>query len=198
MTRRIVLMLAALTVGVGLIGALRAQSAPAAPATYKLDGVHSMVIFRIKHLGVSYTYGRFNDVSGTVKWAGSNPAGASFDVTIKAASVDTNEPRRDQHLRGPDFFDAKQFPTIRFKSTNTEAGEGGAFKLTGNLTLHGVTQPITVTFQQIGEGKDPWGGYRAGFESTFKIKRSDFGMTKILNAAGDEVTLMVSLEGIRK
>lgn len=168
----------------------------AAAETYAVDPVHSTVLFKIKHLGISYTYGRFNDVSGSFL-LDEDPAKSMIAVSVKAASVDTHNAKRDAHLKGPDFFSVKEFPTITFKSTAIKK-EGNAYTITGDLTLHGVTKSITVEATHVGSGKDPWGGYRTGFDMTFSIKRSDYGMKNLLEAAGDDVQLTVGVEGIRK
>jgi len=161
---------------------------------HKLDTAHTAVYFRIQHLGMSYTYGRFNDVAGEVVVGGEGHE-SSFSFTIKAASIDTHNDKRDQHLRSPDFFNAKQYPVITFKSTGAHA-HGGKLHVNGDLTLHGVTKPISTMVTKMGEGKDPWGNYRVGYASEFTIKRSDFGMNKMLEAVGDEVELMMSFEVI--
>ena len=158
-----------------------------------LDPVHSAVVFSISHLNTSNQHGRFNEIEGSVTTGDD----ASFGFSVQAASVDTNNAKRDDHLRGPDFFNAKQFPTISFASTEATANDAG-YELTGELTLHGVTNPITVQMNKIGEGDDPKGNHRVGFETTFTIKRSDFGMNNMLEIVGDEVTLTVSYEAIRQ
>jgi len=180
------------------LGFALSSTAVQAADTYTVDPVHTAALFKIKHLGVSYTYGRFNDVSGTVAFDAANPAASKVDITIQAGSVDTFNQKRDAHLANPDFFDAKQFPVLKFVSTAFKKVDDNTFDVTGDFTLHGVTKPITIKAVKIGEGKDPWGGYRIGFESTFTIKRSDFGMTKMMEAVGDDVTVTFSTEGIKK
>lgn len=180
------------------LGFALAPATADAADTYMVDPVHTAALFKVKHVGVSYTYGRFNDVSGTVIFDAANPAASKVDITIQAASVDTDNQKRDAHLANPDFFDAKQFPVLKFVSTAFKKVDDSTFDVTGDFTLHGVTKPITITAVKIGEGKDPWGGYRIGFESTFAIKRSDFGMTKMMEAVGDEVTVTFATEGIKK
>lgn len=166
--------------------------------TYDIDASHSAAIFKVKHVGVAYTYGRFNDLKGTVVFDAANPAASKVEVIIQAASVDTYNQKRDAHLANPDFFDAKQFPVLKFTSTAFKKVSDTTFEVAGDFTLHGVTKPITVTATKTGEGKDPWGGYRIGFETTFTIKRSDYGMTKMMEAASDEVVITFATEGIRK
>lgn len=180
--------------------ALLALALPALAAdTYRVDPEHASVMFKVKHLGVSYTYGRFNEVSGSFVLDEANPAASRLEVVIKTQSVDTGNERRDRHLRNADFFDAGQFPEIRFVSKTVSRAEPNQFTVTGDLTLHGVTRPLTVTINKVGAGPDPWGGQRAGGELTFTVKRSDFGMSYGLpDVVGDEVTLFVSLEGIKQ
>ncbi len=176
---------------------LAAGSALAAE-TYEIDGAHSQVIFKVKHLGVSYQYGRFNDVSGQVVYDEKNPAKSSVEISIKAASVDTANEKRDTHLKGPDFFNAQQFPLLTFKGKTVKKTQENAFEVTGELTVKGVTKPQTLTFTRTGAGPDPWGKYRSGGEAAFSIRRSDFGMNYMPDALGDEVQLLLTFEGVRK
>lgn len=164
---------------------------------YGVDGSHSAAIFKVKHAGVAYTYGRFNKISGSVVWDNANPAASSFEIAIDPESVDTDNDKRDQHLRNPDFFDTKQFPVLGFKSAAIKKLDDATYEVSGNLTIHGVTKPLTVKAVKTGEGKDPWGGYRIGFETSFTIKRSDFGMTKVTESVGDDVAITFSIEGIK-
>jgi len=175
----------------------------AAPGTlkaaeqYVMDAPHTAVVFRIKHLGMSYTYGRFNEVKGKFTIDSEDDGGSTFNVTIMADSIDTGLKKRDDHLRSPDFFNAKQFPVITFRSTSVESGPGG-FNVTGDLSFHGKTHSKTLFFTKLGEGKDPWGNYRIGFTADLSIKRSEFGMTQMLEIVGDDVHLMISFEGLRQ
>ncbi len=176
------------------------SGAPAAqgePETYKIDAVHSSIIFRIKHLNISYVYGRFNDVSGTVVLNETDPATCSITAEVKVESIDTHNADRDKHLKSPEFFDVEKYPTIVFKSASfKKAGE--AYEVQGNLTLHGVTKPLTVKLERTGAAADPKGDFRAGFETGFTIKRSDFGMTTAIGPIADDVRLTISLEAIRQ
>jgi polyisoprenoid-binding protein YceI len=176
--------------------ALALLAAPAAADDYAIDPTHTAVLFRVKHLGVSYTYGRFNEVEGTFKLKDGLPD--AIQVTIQAKSVDTGNKKRDDHLRGPDFFNVKQFPTITFKSKAVKRTGTDTFEVTGELSLHGKTKEITFAAKKIGEGKDPWGGYRAGAELVFTVKRSEFGMTYMPDGIGDDVRIVVGVEGIKK
>lgn len=179
--------------------ALLVSAAPVLAAdTYSIDPVHSHANFKIMHLNVGYQYGRFNDLEGTVVVDQKNPANSKVEVTVKTDSVDTKNDKRDEHLRSADFFDAKQFPTLSFKSTKVEAAGKDTYKVTGNLTLHGVTKLISFTFKKTGEGKDPWGGMRMGGEAIFTINRNDYGITYMPGGLGDNVTIMLSFEGVKK
>lgn len=164
---------------------------------YKMDGSHTAIVFRIKHLGMSYTYGRFNGVSGQFVIDTQNGGASSFSLSIRTESIDTGFQKRDDHLRSPDFFNAKQFPEITFRSTSVESVDGG-YRVAGNLSLHGATKSITIDLKKMGQGEDPWGNYRMGFAADLKIKRSDFGMTNMPEAVGDQVDLMISFEGLRQ
>ena len=186
-----------LAIGLVTVGVLIAVTPTALAGNYKIDAEHSQVLFRVKHLGVSYNYGRFNDVSGSYSFDPDDPSSYSFEVTIKTDSVDTHSERRDQHLKSPDFFNSKQFPVIRFKSKSVKI-KGEGLEATGELTLHGVKKDVTVGIEHVGSGDDPWGNYRSGFVTTFAVKRSDFDMNFMMGALGDEVTLMVNIEGIRE
>jgi polyisoprenoid-binding protein YceI len=162
--------------------------------TFNIDAGHSAVMFKVKHFGVSNAYGRFNKFSGTYT-SGDAPA---VTIEVDAASVDSANAKRDDHLKGPDFFNVNETPKITFKSTKWEDKGEGLAHVTGELTLHGVTKTVTIPVTKVGEGNDPYGGYRVGFEATFTIKRSEFGISYGLPAAvGDDVTLIVSVEAVR-
>jgi polyisoprenoid-binding protein YceI len=170
----------------------------AAGESFNIDGVHSTVIYKVKHLNIGNAYGRFNQLTGTVVLDPDQPAKSSFQVEIKSDSIDTGNGKRDTHLKSPDFFAVKQFPTITFKSKGVKKDGENAYQVSGDLTLHGVTKPVTVKVERTGAGKDPWGGFRNGFESTFTVKRSDFGMKGMLDAISDDVQLTVSSEAVKK
>lgn len=172
--------------------------APAAPALqkgeWKIDAVHSTVHFKIKHLGTSWTIGRFNGISGALSYDEAKPEASKVSVEIDANSVDTNSQQRDDHLRSPDFFSVKEFATIKFASTKV-AKSGEKLSITGDLTLHGVTKSLTFTAEKVGSSDiKEAGGPRIGFYAETSIKRSDFGMGKMLEGASDEVGLTLALE----
>lgn len=164
---------------------------------YTIDSTHSTVWFSINHLGVSTFHGRFNDLSGSFAFDAANPAACSFEVTIKADSVDTHNERRDQHLNSPDFLNSKQFPTITMKSKSVKKSGDKGFRVTADLTLHGVTKEIEIDVTLVGTGKDPRGTERSGFDAKFTIQRSDFDIKFMPGGLGEAVTLTVGIEGVR-
>lgn len=172
---------------------------------YEIDTAHSMIIFRAKHNGVSYNYGRFNEFSGKIVMtstdaSGNMVPGSLVEFEVKTASVDTGNEKRDQHLRSSDFFSAKQFPVITFKSTEVKVKEGAkdVLEVTGDLELHGVKKSITVDVEITGRAKGKQGESLIGFESTFTIKRSEFGMTYGMGPVSDDIRLTVSVEAVHK
>lgn len=174
-------------------------SYPAAAAdTYKLDPEHTSVVFRVKHVNVAYVYGRFNGPTGSFVIDANSPGNSSIEIQVNAQNVDTAVEKRDNHLRSPDFFDAGEHPVINFKSTSVKKTDPDNYEVSGNLTLLGKTRPIRIKVRQTGEGQDPWGNYRRGFETSFTVKRSEFGMNFMMGGVGDEVLLTVSVEGIRQ
>lgn len=179
----------------GLFGA--AVPALAMPS-FKVDAVHSTVLFKVKHMNAGYSYGRFNDIDGTFSYDEKNADKMSFDVTVKTESVDTGNAKRDQHLKAPDFFHAKQYPTLSFKSKKIKYLGDETFEVVGDLTCRGVTKEITVKLMHTGESKDPRGGHRCGFETTFTIKRADYGMNYMPGGLGGDVQITVALEGVAK
>jgi polyisoprenoid-binding protein YceI len=182
-----------------MFGLLVLFSSPATAAEiYKVDPVHSAITFRIKHLGVSYVRGRFNNAFGTITFDDKMPGKSSVKISVKVDDIDTFNAKRDKHLKSHEFFDAKKYPLISFHSETFQKIGEDTYEVGGQLSFHGVTRPLTVQVEHIGSAKDPWGGYRAGFETSFKVKRSDFGMTHMQGGVGDEVRLTVNIEGIRK
>ena len=163
--------------------------------TYDVDGVHSVVLFRITHFNLAAFHGRFNKVSGS--FTVDEGATGSVDITIDADSVDTNNEKRDGHLKSPDFFNVKQFPEITFKSDSLERIDGNRYEAEGTLSLHGVSNPLKVQLERIGSGEG-MGKHRTGFEAVFTIKRSEFGINYMPGALGDDVRLTVAIEGIRR
>jgi len=181
-----------------LLGMAAAPSRTADPATITLDPVHSVALFRIQHLEAGLFWGRFNALEGTVKWTMEPTAAPTFDISAKIANADTGSEKLDGNLQGPNFFNAKEFPTITFKSTGATAAGDRHWMVKGDLTLHGVTKPVEVDCVATGIGTGP-AGTKVGFECNLTLKRSDFGMKwgieKPAKALGDEVKLIIALEG---
>lgn len=172
--------------------------AQAADYTIDTKGAHAFIQFHIKHLGYSWLVGRFNRFEGEFSYDEANPDAAKVAVTIDTASIDSNHAERDKHLRGDEFLDVKQFPQARFVSTSYRELGDGRGELQGELTLHGITRPITIAVTFIGAGDDPWGGYRRGFEGRTSFALADFGIKRNLGPASKEVHLWLGVEGIRK
>lgn len=177
--------------------AVSSASAFAQATTYTIDNSHTSLIFAVSHLGFSDTYGRFNKISGTVAWDASAPAASKLDVTIDANTIDTNDAKRDEHLKNADFFNVKQFPLITFKSTKVVV-DGDKVSVTGDMTMHGATKPVTLSLTKLKEGATPFKDVRIGFRGTTTVKRSDFGMNGMQGGIGDEIAIMLSFEAIKK
>ena len=164
---------------------------------YDYDAVHSSVSFKARHLDISWIHGRFNEVSGKFSLDRNDPSKSTFELTIKAASIDTANRARDEHLRQPDYFDTNQYPTIEFKSTSTKPIKGG-YEVTGDFTMHGTTKPITLVLMGGKEHvfKDV---KRVAFSTELSLKRSDYGFDKnAIGPIGDEALIMIDCEGVRK
>jgi polyisoprenoid-binding protein YceI len=181
------------------IGMLANAGSPTASAAdeYDYDLVHSSVSFKARHLDISWIHGRFNDVAGKFSLDREDPTKSTFALTIKADSVDTANKARDEHLRQPDYFDTKQYPTIDFKSTSTKAIEGG-YEVTGDFTMHGTTQKIILVLKG-GKEHDFKGTKRVAFSTELALKRSDYGFDKkAIGPIGDKALIMIDCEGVRK
>ncbi|GAA4903096.1 polyisoprenoid-binding protein YceI [Stackebrandtia albiflava] len=163
---------------------------PALTGVYTLDPSHSRLGFTARHAMVTKVRGGFTEFEGTGRLDFDNPANSTAEVTIQVASVDTRNEQRDAHLRNNDFFDAPTYPTITFKSTGVEQIDETDYKMTGDLTIKGVTKPITIAFEYIGASQDPYGNQRVGFEGKASLNRSDFGVN--FNAALETGGVLVS------
>lgn len=175
--------------------------AMAEPVTYKVDADHSGVGFSIRHF-VSNVSGRFRDFDGVIKYDKANPAASSVEFTVKAASIDTSNNDRDEHLRSKDFFDVQKFPTLTFTSTKVAAKDANTLDVTGNLTMHGVTKAITIPVTILGTVKTPK-GEKAGFETNFKVDRKEYGITwnNVMDSGpvlGDDVKVNIEIEANRQ
>lgn len=176
---------------------------PAGAATYEVDNVHSTVGFTVRHLAISKTRGSFPDFKATFVYEKDNPAAWFCEAVIQTASVDTGNDKRDEHLRSADFFNVEKFPTMTFKSTAVAMTTETEGTITGDLTIAGVTKPVTLDLEFLGEIVDPWGNPRAGFAASGKINRNDFGLSynKVMETGGlvvgDEIQISLEIEGIQ-
>jgi polyisoprenoid-binding protein YceI len=177
----------------GLLGA--AMSAQAAPVTYKLDPGHTMVLFSWSHFGFSNPTANFGISDGTLVFDQQNPSKSSVEVTMPLANLDTHVPALDNHLKEPDFFDAGKFPTVTFKSTSVQSVGGNHYKVTGDLTVHGVTKSVVLNATLNKSGAHPMTGQPAiGFNATGTLKRSDFGLGAYVPKVSDEIKLDITTE----
>jgi polyisoprenoid-binding protein YceI len=187
------------------LAAALCQPGAAATSTWQIDPNHSAAQFAVRHLAISTVRGAFTKVTGTVQLDDKDISKSSVDVTIDAASVDTRVPDRDKDLRSDHFFDVEKYPTLTFKSTKVEEVEPGKLKVTGDLTIHGVTKPVVLDVEgPTAPVKDPWGNQRAAVNATTKINRQDFGVK--WNAkmdggglvVGDDVAIIIDAEIVQK
>ncbi|MFJ2365466.1 YceI family protein [Pseudomonas sp. NPDC087697] len=185
--------LAALAIGTALLSAGQAM---AAEYTIDKEGNHAFVDFKISHLGYSFIHGTFKDWNGKFNFDAKAPEASKIDVVLKTASIDTNHAERDKHIRTPDFLDAAKFPEAKFVSTSVKSTGEKTADVTGDLTLHGVTKPVVFKATFNGEGKDPWGGYRAGFNGTTTLQLSEFGI-KGPGPTSQTLDLDISFEGVQ-
>jgi polyisoprenoid-binding protein YceI len=183
---------------IAALAAVLGGSGPARAADkYEIDPEHTSVSFKISHLGISLVHGRFNEVAGTAVVDADDPAKSSFTLTIPVRSIDTKVKKRDDHLRSADFFDVEKHPDLVFKSTRVKRTEKG-LEVTGEVTLHGVTKPLTFELTGGKTGEFPPGTHRVGYTTAFVLKRSEFGMKTMLGPVGDEVHVEIGLEAIKK
>lgn len=172
--------------------------------TWKIDPIHSVAEFKVKHMMISNVKGRFSAVTGVLNLDESGVTKSKVEATIDAASIDTRDAQRDAHLKSPDFLDVEQFPTLAFKSTSIKRAGDGELKVAGELTIHGVIRNVVFDVEgPTAPGKDPWGNTRIGLSATTKINRKDFGLT--WNAAletggilvGEDVTLTLDVQFLK-
>lgn len=180
-----------------------AASVPATAADYNVDVAHSTVGFEVKHMAISKTRGTFDDYTATFSFEPGKPDSWSCEAVIQATSVNTNNQKRDDHLRGEDFFNVTEFPTLSFKSTGIKMEDDEEGTMTGDLTIHGVTKSVEFEIELLGTVTDPWGNERAGFSASAKIDRKEFGLTynSVMEAGGlmvgDTVKITLEIEGIK-
>lgn len=189
---------------VALFGALL-MSSPAFATDYEIDAQHASANFSIRHLMVSNVHGQFSNLAGKVSYDPANPGASKVEATVDANTIDTKNTKRDEHLKSPEFFDVTKFPAMKFVSKKVEKEGAGKLKVTGDLTIHGVTKEIVLDVDgPTDEIKDPWGNFRRGISATAKLNRKDFGLAwnKALETGGvvvgDEVSITLDLEIMRK
>ncbi len=185
---------------VGLMNVSTMNVAQAEEFALDTEGTHVFIQFKVKHLGYSWLYGRFNKFTGNFSYDETNPTAAKVSIEIDTNSVDSNHVKRDKHIRDDDFLNVKEFPKATFVSTSfEEVGEGKAI-LKGDFTLHGITKNIMIDVEHVGHGRDPWGGYRRGLYGTTSIKPAEYGVKGMekLGPHSAELFLEFSLEGIRQ
>ena len=195
----IVLPVLALT-AVLTVPAPRSASGEGEARTYVIDKVHSALLFKVSHLGVSYTHGRFNDFNGMLVVDEANPANSKVEIDISAESIDTNSAERDKHLRSKEFFNVEEHPSISFESTSVKPTGKDEVRVAGKFTLLGVSKDVTFRMKKVGAGQDPWGNFRIGYEGQVVIKRTDYGMTAMAKPGGigDEVYITLAIEGLHE
>lgn len=189
-----------IALGLSCTAALSLATLSTQAADYVIDtkGAHASVNFAIQHLGYSWLTGRFNTFSGDFSYDAAKPEASKIKVTIDMASIDSNHAERDKHIRSSDFLNTDKNKEAVFESTGVANVKDEGFDLNGNLTMNGTTKPITIAVTKVGEGKDPWGGYRVGFSGAITIKPSEWGYTYNLGPASETVKLWLNVEGIRK
>jgi polyisoprenoid-binding protein YceI len=165
---------------------------------YKIDPVHSIILFKVGYLGIGNIYGRFDSLSGDFVFDSADPTKNSVNVTINTDSVDTNAADRDKHLKSPDFLNAKQFPTATFKSSGVKKVDDKTYDVTGDFTLRGITKPVVLAVKVIGTGPGPKGEPRMGTESTVTLKRTDFDVKYGVPAITDDVQLTIAVQGVKQ
>lgn len=183
-----------------ILGTAALASLPAVADKYVIDteGAHASINFEINHLGYSWLVGRFNEFSGDFTYDPKDVAASKVNVTINTNSVDSNHAERDKHLRSDDFLNVAKFPSATFVSTKIVPDDDDEFDIVGDLTLNGVTKSITLEVDKVGEGKDPWGGHRLGFEGETELRLKDFNIKQDLGPASQTVKLKLHIEGIRQ
>ncbi len=187
MMKRIPVFLVVAIAGIG--------ASPAQAEDYTVDPVHSSMTFKVQHLGLAFIHGRFNDYSGTISIS-DDPAKCSFTMSIKIDSIDTANKMRDDHLKANDYFDAKKYPTMEFKSTKVKAVKQG-YEVTGDFTMHGTTKSITFVLEG-GKTTEIKGMKRIGFTTQLTLKRSEYGVNGGIPLISDEVGIAISYEGLKK
>jgi polyisoprenoid-binding protein YceI len=191
-------------IGFVFVAAALFLAGPALAAEYQVDKSHTSIGFSVKHMVISNVKGNFTDFAGSFTFDDKTGSLSKAETVIKVASINTNDAKRDEHLKSPDFLDAAKFSDITFKLASAEQTGGGQMRAVGYLTIHGVTKEVALVGEFIGAVKDPWGNFRAGFTASGVINRGDFGLTwnKVLDqggvVVGEEVKLLLEVEGVQQ
>lgn len=176
----------------------RAAAYPNAANDFTVDKTNSTVLFRLRQFGVSYFYGQLTKPSGTFLIDDDDLSGSHVHIIIDVKNMNSGEADRDRFLKGPDFFNAREFPTAEFKSSSVSKIEDAVYEATGDFTMHGVTRELTVRLDDVAEGPTARFGYRGGFECTFEVKRGDYGVDWFLDQLSDSVRITAAIAGVRK
>ena len=169
---------------------------------WNLDPAHSSIHFTVRHMVISKVRGAFEKWQGSIDFDEANPEASRVSVRIDASSIDTHEPRRDEHLRSADFFDVESYPEITFESSRIEKRKGDRYRLVGHLTIHGITREVELYAEFLGTGKDPWGGQRIGFQAEAALSRKEFGLTwnQVLETGGllvgDQIEIALDVQAV--
>ncbi len=172
--------------------------------SWTIDAAHSSIGFTVRHMVISKVRGRFTRWSGSMAMDERDPATAQVEIVIEPASIDTGVEQRDGHLKSPDFLDVEKHPVMRFRSTGIERRGDGEYRLTGDLTMHGVTRPVTLEVESAGSARDPWGGLRAGFSARGSLDRKEFGLgwNQVLETGGvlvgEKVDFDVEVQAVKQ
>jgi len=187
-----------LFIGSALVLSLLSSLSHAADYVIDNKGAHASINFKIKHLGYSWLTGRFDKFDGNFSYDASNVSASKIEVNVDTSSVSSNHSERDKHLKSADFLEVDKFANAKFVSSSVTDKGNGKLSVKGQLTLHGVSKEIEINAEKIGEGKDPWGGYRVGFSGTTKLGLKDFGIKMDLGPASSHVLMELHIEGIKK
>ena len=172
--------------------------------SWQIDRAHSEINFTVRHMMISKVRGSFNNFNGVINWDEENPANTTLEVEIEIASIDTREEQRDNHLKSPDFFDAEQFPIMKFKSTQVQPIDDESGKLYGDLTIRGITKPVILDVEYTGQAQSPWGTINAGFSATATINRKDWELNwnQALETGGflvgEKIKIEIELELVKQ
>jgi polyisoprenoid-binding protein YceI len=169
-------------------------------ADYVVDnkGAHASINFKVKHLGYSWLTGRFDQLNGKFNYDAADVSASKIEINVDTTSINSNHAERDKHLKGSDFLEVEQFATAKFVSSSVADKGNNQLEIKGLLTLHGVSKEIVIDAEKVGEGKDPWGGYRVGFSGTTTLGLKDFGIKKNLGPASAHVQMELYIEGIKQ